>query len=215
LIVDENVDAACTLGMLCEQQGHDCELAYEGITALQAARRARPDVIFLDLEMPGMDGFEVARQLRQDPAFRDVLIIAVTGFGEEEDRRRSREAGIDYHVVKPADLCSSKACCAACSEEPRREAQRQRPLARVDQRFRVIVDAAARVRGAQLRGIKLDRDGRGPDLRPFQHYERPLVDKNKVRLARLQAAVALDGIAHAKAVAGFPLPELRHCEFPL
>jgi two-component system CheB/CheR fusion protein len=103
LIVDENVDAARTLGMLCEQQGHDCELAYDGITALQAARRARPDAIFLDLEMPGMDGFELARQLRQDPVFREVLIIAVTGFGGEEDRRRTREAGIDYHVVKPAD----------------------------------------------------------------------------------------------------------------
>jgi CheY-like chemotaxis protein len=103
LVVDENVDAARTLAMLCEQMGHDCMFAYDGVAALEAARRLQPDVILLDLGLPQMDGFEVARRLRADPAFRDVLIIAVTGFGSEEDRKRTREAGIDYHLVKPAD----------------------------------------------------------------------------------------------------------------
>jgi len=74
-----------------------------GVAALQAARRLQPDVILLDLGLPRMDGFEVARQLRADAAFRDVLIIAVTGFASEDDRKRSREVGIDHHLVKPAD----------------------------------------------------------------------------------------------------------------
>lgn len=103
LIVDENVDAARILGVLCEHMGHECSFAYDGVAALEAARRLRPHVILLDLGLPGMDGFEVARQLRADVAFRDVLIIAVTGFAGEEDRTRSREAGIDHHLVKPAD----------------------------------------------------------------------------------------------------------------
>ena len=103
LIVDENVDAARTLGLLCEQMGHDCKYAYDGIAALEAARRLRPDVILLDIGLPGMDGFEVARQLRAEADFRDVLIIAVTGFASDEDRQRSREVGIDHYLVKPAD----------------------------------------------------------------------------------------------------------------
>jgi CheY-like chemotaxis protein len=103
LIVDENVDAARILGVLCEQLGHECKFAYDGVAALEAARRLRPDVILLDIGLPGIDGFEVARQLRAEPDFRDVLIIAVTGFASDEDRKRSREAGIDHHLVKPAD----------------------------------------------------------------------------------------------------------------
>ena len=103
LIVDENVDAARILGVLCGETGHECTFAYDGVAALEAARRLQPDVILLDLGLPRMDGFEVARQLRTDPAFRDVLIIAVTGFASEEDRKRSREVGIDHHLVKPAD----------------------------------------------------------------------------------------------------------------
>lgn len=103
LIVDENVDAARILGVLCEEMGHECRFAYDGVAALEAARRLQPDVILLDLGLPRMDGFEVARQLRADPAFRDLLIIAVTGFASEEDRKRSREVGIDHHLVKPAE----------------------------------------------------------------------------------------------------------------
>jgi DNA-binding response OmpR family regulator len=103
LIVDENVDAARSLGMLCQQMGHDCKYAYDGRAALDAARRLRPDVILLDIGLPGIDGFEVARQLRAEADFRDVLIIAVTGFASDEDRNRSREVGIDHYLVKPAD----------------------------------------------------------------------------------------------------------------
>lgn len=103
LIVDENRDAAQTLAMLLRQMEHQVEVCYSGRAALEAARRLRPDVIFLDLLMPDMDGFEVARQLRLDPAFQGTFIVAVTGLAGDDDRRRSREAGIDHHLVKPVD----------------------------------------------------------------------------------------------------------------
>jgi CheY-like chemotaxis protein len=83
--------------------GHEVDFAYDGVAGLDAARRLRPDVVFLDLALPRVDGFEVARQLRADPVLRDALIIAVTGSAQEEDRQRVREAGFDHHLVKPAD----------------------------------------------------------------------------------------------------------------
>jgi len=77
--------------------------AADGAAAIAAAPRLRPDVVLLDVGLPDMDGYEVARRLRADPRTRDVLIIAITGYGREEDLRRSREAGIDDHMVKPVD----------------------------------------------------------------------------------------------------------------
>ena len=103
LIVEENRDAALTVGMLCEQMGHQCSFAYDGVAAIEMARRLHPDVVLLDLGLPRLDGFEVARQLRADPSLRGVLIIAVTGSGREEDRTRALEIGIDHYLVKPAD----------------------------------------------------------------------------------------------------------------
>ena len=103
VIIDDNIDAAHTLGALCEHFGHDVDLAYDGVAGLDAARRLRPDVVFLDLTLPRMDGFEVARRLRDDPVLRHAQIIAVTGSAGEEERRRAREAGIDHYLVKPAD----------------------------------------------------------------------------------------------------------------
>ena len=103
LIVDDNVDAAHMLGMLCEEFGHDVDGAHDGVAGLDAARRLRPDVIFLDLALPGMDGLEVARRLRQDPSLRDARIIAVTGSAGEEERQRAHDAGFDQYLVKPVD----------------------------------------------------------------------------------------------------------------
>ena len=103
LIVEENRDAALTVGMLCEQMGHQCSFAYDGVAAIEMARRLHPDVVLLDLGLPRLDGFEVARQLRADPGLRGVLIIAVTGSGREEDRTRALEIGVDHYLVKPAD----------------------------------------------------------------------------------------------------------------
>lgn len=103
LVVDDNVDAAQTLGALCERFGHDVDLAYDGASGLEAARRLQPDVVFADLVLPKLDGCELARQLRADFPLRDLVLIAVSGFGNDDDRQRSRAAGFDHHLVKPAD----------------------------------------------------------------------------------------------------------------
>jgi PAS domain S-box-containing protein len=101
LVVDDNIDAAQMLGMLLEEMGHDVQLAYDGLAALEAARMNRPELVLLDISMPGVDGLGVAQRLRQDPVFKRVPIIAVTGFGNARDRERSRQAGFDEHLVKP------------------------------------------------------------------------------------------------------------------
>jgi CheY-like chemotaxis protein len=84
--------------------GHDVRVAHDGPAALAAADADRPDLVFLDIGMPVMDGYDVARRLRQRRGKGNVLLVAVTGWGQEEDRRRSREAGFDHHLTKPADL---------------------------------------------------------------------------------------------------------------
>ena len=78
-------------------------MAYDGPTAIEVARAHRPEVVLLDIGLPGMDGYEVVERLRTEECCKDALIIAVSGYGQEEDRRRSREAGFDHHLVKPVD----------------------------------------------------------------------------------------------------------------
>jgi CheY-like chemotaxis protein len=101
LVVDDNIDAAQSLGLMLRQSGHQVELAHDGLVGLIAARGSVPDVILLDISMPGVGGLEVAQCLRDDPRFKPVRIVAVTGLAHEEDRRRSRAAGFDEHLVKP------------------------------------------------------------------------------------------------------------------
>ncbi len=101
LIVDDNVDAARTLHALVREFGHEVEVAHDASSALAVAREHRPEVVLLDLSMPGMDGVELARALRSQPGFEDVRFAAVTGLSQEADRRRTREAGFDAHLVKP------------------------------------------------------------------------------------------------------------------
>src|SRR5437870_4862557 len=96
LVVDDNVDAADSLAVLLRLQGQEVHAAYDGPTALEVARNCRPDVVLLDVGMPEMDGYEVARRLRQQPGMEHALLIAMTGWGQEEDRRRSREAGFHH-----------------------------------------------------------------------------------------------------------------------
>jgi PAS domain S-box-containing protein len=104
LVVDDNHDAAESMGILLKLLGADVHVAYSGHDALEALATYRPAVVLLDIGMPGMDGHEVARRIRQQPEFRDVTLIALTGWGQDEDRRRSHTAGFDYHLVKPADV---------------------------------------------------------------------------------------------------------------
>jgi PAS domain S-box-containing protein len=103
LIVDDNQDAAESLALLLQLRGHDVRTALDGPGGLEAADAFGPEVVLLDIGLPGMDGYEVARQLRQRPAGRATMLVAVTGYGGDEDRRRSREAGFDHHLVKPTD----------------------------------------------------------------------------------------------------------------
>jgi PAS domain S-box-containing protein len=103
LVVDDNVDAVESLAMLLRVEGHEVRTAHDGPSALSAAETFRPEVVLLDIGLPGMDGYEVARRLRQEPGLEKVLLVAVTGYGQEEDRRLSREAAIDHHLVKPVD----------------------------------------------------------------------------------------------------------------
>ena len=104
LVVDDNEDSAETLAMLLRLSGNDVRTVHDGPRALAAAVEHRPDLIFLDIGMPGMNGFEVASRLRQHEEMHNVLLVAMTGWGQEEDRRRSKEAGFDQHLVKPLDL---------------------------------------------------------------------------------------------------------------
>jgi PAS domain S-box-containing protein len=104
LVVDDSADTAETMGTLLEMAGHTIQLAHSGPAALEAAAASPPDVVILDIGLPGLDGFQVAQRLRENPAMKDVTLIAASGYGQEEDLRRSREAGIDRHLVKPIDL---------------------------------------------------------------------------------------------------------------
>ncbi|MBI3865995.1 MAG: response regulator, partial [Planctomycetia bacterium] len=101
LVVDDSPDSARSLAMLLTMKGHQCQTAFDGPGALEAAAEFDPDVFVLDIGMPGMSGYEVARRLRATTDFNRAKLIAVTGWGQPEDRRRVKESGFDHHLVKP------------------------------------------------------------------------------------------------------------------
>jgi CheY-like chemotaxis protein len=103
LIVEDNADTADSTAFLLRIYGHEVDVAPDGPTALRIAADTPPDVALLDSGLPGMDGCEVARRLQEQAAGRKLFLIAVTGYGHEDDRRRSREAGIHLHLLKPVD----------------------------------------------------------------------------------------------------------------
>ena len=103
LVVDDNPDAAESMALVLRAEGHDVRVAWNGLDALDAARETPPDVVLLDLGMPFMNGYEAAHQFRADPAIRSAMLVAVTGWGSDDDRRRTREAGFARHLVKPVD----------------------------------------------------------------------------------------------------------------
>ena len=104
LVVDDSRDGADSLRLLLELLGAEVRVEYDGPAALDAFGAYQPEVVLLDIGMPGMDGFEVARRLRQRPESQDVTLIALTGWGQEKDRRNSEAAGFDHHLVKPVDI---------------------------------------------------------------------------------------------------------------
>jgi CheY-like chemotaxis protein len=125
LVVDDNRDAAESLGMVLELLGAEVFIACSGPDALDALVARQPSVVLLDIGMPGMDGFEVARRIRQLPQFRHVTLIALTGWGQEGDRRLSQAAGFDHHLIKPADIQTLQGLLATIDDHrPRSELHR-------------------------------------------------------------------------------------------
>ncbi|MGE5170696.1 MAG: response regulator [Rudaea sp.] len=104
LLVDDNIDAVESLAMLLRDAGHDVAVAYEGRSALRMIDERRPDLAFLDIGLPGMDGYALAREIRSRPQLRDIVLIALTGYGKPEDRERAKEAGFDHHLIKPTAM---------------------------------------------------------------------------------------------------------------
>jgi signal transduction histidine kinase/DNA-binding response OmpR family regulator len=104
LVVDDNLDSAESLTMMLKLSGHDVATAHDGVEAVKLANEFRPDVALLDLGMPKLDGYEAARSIRQQSWGREMMLVALTGWGQAEDKRRSREAGFDAHLVKPIDF---------------------------------------------------------------------------------------------------------------
>ena len=103
LVVDDNVDAAETVAAYLRLEGHEAKVVTEGAEVLGSARVFEPQVVVLDIGLPGIDGYQIARQLRSEAQTRDTLLIAVTGYGRDEDRALAAAAGFDCHFVKPAD----------------------------------------------------------------------------------------------------------------
>ena len=118
LVVDDNVDTVTTLALLVKESGHEVRTAYDGSAVLEAALDYRPNVVLLDIGLPGFNGYEVAKQLRQQPTLKNVVLVAMTGYGQESDRQRSQKAGFDHHLVKPGDFGKVLQILASVSELP-------------------------------------------------------------------------------------------------
>jgi CheY-like chemotaxis protein len=115
LVVDDNRDSAETIAMLVELWGHQVRVVHDGRAALASLTESPdwlPDVVLLDIGLPGIDGYEVARRLRREPSLDGILMVAMTGYGQERDRQLSREAGFDHHLVKPVDPATLQALLA-------------------------------------------------------------------------------------------------------
>jgi CheY-like chemotaxis protein len=113
LVVDDNQDAATSLSLMLKMLGNDTRTAHDGLQAVEAAAEFRPDVIFLDIGMPKLNGYDACRRIRKLPGSEATLIVALTGWGQDEDRRRSRDAGFNQHLVKPVDLAALASVLAA------------------------------------------------------------------------------------------------------
>ncbi|MGC4062938.1 MAG: ATP-binding protein [Aquabacterium sp.] len=106
LVADDNKDAAASLALLLEMHGHQVITAHDGVEAVDMAKRFLPDIVFLDLGMPLLDGFGAVRQMRQTDVTKNAVVVALTGWGQDSDRKRTQEAGFDHHLVKPIELDS-------------------------------------------------------------------------------------------------------------
>src|SRR4051812_36635561 len=104
LVVDDNKDAADSLASLLRVDGNDIRTAYDGLEAIEVAEKFHPELVLLDIGLPKLNGYEVALRIRQQPWGRNIIIVALTGWWQDEDRRRSHEASFNLHIVKPVEL---------------------------------------------------------------------------------------------------------------
>jgi PAS domain S-box-containing protein len=118
LIVEDNPDAADSLMMLLDLLGHDVRVVHDGLSALEAVTTKTPDVMLVDIGLPGIDGYELARRIRQRPDLAHVVLVALTGYGSEDDRQRAVEAGFDHHLVKPIDVDALQLLVARLGRDP-------------------------------------------------------------------------------------------------
>lgn len=116
LVVDDNRDAADSLAVLLRLMGHDISRAYDGLQAIKVADELRPGVILMDIGLPRMNGYDVARRIREKPWGKSMTLIALTGWGQEEDKRRAKEAGFDHHLIKPVEISSLEALLARIAD---------------------------------------------------------------------------------------------------
>jgi len=116
LVVDDNEDTLLSFSMLLSESGHDVRTASDGPSAVQAAIDYRPDVVLLDIGLPGLTGYEIAKRIRQQPLLKDVMLVALTGYGRDSDRQSSLDAGFDHHLVKPAVLDQLQQILATVAE---------------------------------------------------------------------------------------------------
>jgi CheY-like chemotaxis protein len=117
LVADDNLDAATALELLLQASGHLVRLAHTGPTGLAAALDFRPDLVLLDIGLPELDGWKIAERIRQQPTLQNIVLVAMTGYGQNTDRKRSQKAGFDHHFVKPVEFGKLRQILAAVSEK--------------------------------------------------------------------------------------------------
>lgn len=116
LVVDDKADTAKTLSLLLQLDGHDARPAFGGVEGLEAAENFEPDVVFLDLGLPVMDGYEVAERIRQIETLRHTMLVALTGYGPGEGADRYQQSGFDHHLLKPAEIADIRNLLAQAAE---------------------------------------------------------------------------------------------------
>ena len=121
LVVDDNEAAARMLGVIVGRLGIEVRTAHDGQAAIEAAALFLPDVMLMDIGMPGMDGYDAAREIRRQPWSQGLIMIALTGWGEDEDKEHAKQAGFDHHFVKPIDLAALERLLAEPNLEPKAE----------------------------------------------------------------------------------------------
>jgi CheY-like chemotaxis protein len=123
LVVDDNRDGADSLAMMLEAVGHQVRVEYDGRRGAEVAALWHPDIALLDIGLPGINGYELARGLREADVTRETVLVAVTGWGQQDDRRRSAQAGFDHHLVKPVDPLHLRALLKAVADRPSKIAE--------------------------------------------------------------------------------------------